>query len=208
MKKIIFISFAACTLAACSNDGTKSSTETDTSTTSTANSEGTADNTTPNANVNTDTSMSTGTVVKADAATEKFLKKAADGGMAEVEVGNIARETATDPSVKNFAAMMVNDHTAANSEVKALATRGDVALPAAPSDYKKQHASRLAQKKGKEFDKAYMDMMVKDHKQTIDIFEDAQRNSKDEQVKAFVSKTLPTLKIHLDSAQAISKRIK
>ncbi len=203
MKKFIFLSIVAASLLACNNDGTKSESETD-STTTTANSEGTADN----ANANRDTITSNTVATKADPATEEFLKKAADGGMAEVDAGKMAQEKATNVSVKEFASMMVNDHSGANSEVKSLAASKSVALPSAPSDGKKQECSKVGEKKGKDFDKAYMDMMVKDHKSTIALFESAQKDSKDDEVRAFIVNTLPKLKTHLDSALAINKRIK
>jgi putative membrane protein len=204
MKHFIFLSIVAASLLACNNEGAKNESTTD-STTTTANSEGTADN----ANVGRDSINSSNTVTtKADPASEEFLKKAAEGGMVEVDAGKMAQEKAMNSSVKEFASMMVSDHSGANSEVKSLASRKSVTLPAAPSESKKQECSKIGEKKGKDFDKAYMDMMVKDHKSTIALFESAQKDSKDDDVKSFVVNTLPKLKVHLDSAVAISKRIK
>lgn len=205
MKHFIYLSIVAASLLACNNEGSKTESATDSSTTTTANTEGTADNTTASRDSLT---SNTTAATKTDAASEEFLKKAAEGDMVEVDAGKMAQEKATNASVKEFAGMMVSDHTGANSEVKSLASRKSVTLPAAPSETKKQECSKIGEKKGKDFDKAYMDMMVKDHKSTIALFESAQKDSKDDDVKAFVVNTLPKLKVHLDSAVAISKRIK
>jgi putative membrane protein len=151
---------------------------------------------------------STPQTIATDEATTDFLVKAADGGLAEVEAGKMGQEKSGNDAVKEFAGMMVNDHTGANAEVKKLAAERNVTLPTAPGDNHKKDAEDVAKKTGKDFDKAYMKMMVSDHKKTIDLFEKAQKDSKDEQVKAFISSTLPKLKMHLEAAQKISDGLK
>ena len=151
---------------------------------------------------------STSQAIQTDEETTDFLVKAANGGMAEVDAGKLAESKATHADVKRFAMMMVNDHTGANGMVKTLAAARNVTLPAAVSDDKKENATKLAEKTGKDFDKDYMDMMVKDHKETITLFEKGYDNSKDAEVKTFINNTLPKLKMHLDSAQAIQKMLK
>lgn len=192
MKKYFALFFAGTILVACGNESANETTDN-------ASKSDTA--------TKADESGTNTTTRQSDAATTDFLKKAADGGLAEVEAGKMGQEKATNADVKSFAAMMVHDHTGANAEVKRLAGERNVDLPAAPSDDKKQKAANVGEKKGKEFDKAYMNMMVDDHKTTIDLFEKAQSDSKDEQVKTFITNTLPKLKMHLDSAQAINARI-
>ncbi len=137
-----------------------------------------------------------------------FLVKAADGGMAEVELGKMAQQKATNAKVKEFAAMMVTDHTGANADVKSLAASKNVTLPAAVSDEHKSTADNLSKKSGAEFDKDYMDAMVKDHQKTVDLFEDAANDAKDADVKALAAKTLPKLRAHLDQAKAIQSSLK
>src|SRR5690606_24918424 len=66
--------------------------------------------------------------------TTAFLMKAADGGLAEVQAGKLGEEKATHNQVKKFAALMVKDHTAANDEIKALATKLNISIPQAPSE--------------------------------------------------------------------------
>ncbi len=138
-------------------------------------------------------------------ADSKFAVEAANGGMAEVQLGESAQAKATDPKVKDFAAMMIADHTKANEELKALAGIKGITLPAAPSEEMQKEAADINAKTGKDFDKAYIDQMVKDHKKTVELFEDGQKNVKDAELKAFIDKTLPVLRTHLDHVQTIDK---
>lgn len=135
----------------------------------------------------------------------KFAVKAANAGMTEVQLGKIAEEKSTSKGVKEFGAMMVKDHTKANDELKTLAAAKNITLPAAVSDEMQNHIADLNKKTGKDFDKDYVDMMVTDHKNVIDAFEDAAKNSKDSAFKKFAVKTLPTLYKHLGAAKAIQK---
>lgn len=134
-----------------------------------------------------------------------FAVKAADGGMMEVELGKIAAQKASNKKIKDFGEMMVKDHTKANDELKKLAAEKNITLPATISEDKQKHIDNLNKESGKDFDKDYIDMMVKDHKDDIDLFEDAAKNSKDSSFKNFAAKTLPTLYKHLGTAKAIQK---
>ncbi|MBG9378139.1 DUF4142 domain-containing protein [Panacibacter sp. DH6] len=147
--------------------------------------------------------MST-TPVDKDAA--DFAVEAASGGMMEVELGKLAQEKAADQRVKDFGAMMVKDHSAANDKLKAIATAKNITLPAEMGDKHKKHVEDLAKKTGKDFDKAYMDMMVDDHEEDVKKFEDAAEKCKDADLKAFATETLPTLRTHLDAAKAIDDK--
>ncbi len=139
---------------------------------------------------------------------ERFMVEAASGGMMEVDLGNLAKEKATNAKVKEFAAMMVKDHTKANDELKALASKKNVTLPATMEDKHREHINDLRDKSGAEFDKDYMEMMVKDHKDDIDKFEDIAKNSDDADLKAFANKTLPVLRKHHEQAKQIEDSLK
>jgi len=145
--------------------------------------------------------------MQTDAATTDFLVKAADGGLAEVAAGQTAQQKAMNARVKDFASMMVSDHTGANGTVKTLAAARNVTLPSEPSQEHKDNAAKVAEKTGKDFDKAYMKMMVDDHEKTIKLFEKGRDDSKDEEVKTFITNTIPKLQQHLDSARAIQKSL-
>ena len=132
-----------------------------------------------------------------------FVTAAANAGMAEVQMGQYASQYATDPRVKRFGSMMVEDHTKANQELKSLASARNIAVPSDVSDDEKKHMTELTQKKGKDFDKSYIDMMMDGHKKVISNFEKAASNLSDSTIKNFAQQTLPVLQKHLDSLNAI-----
>jgi putative membrane protein len=138
------------------------------------------------------------------ASDKKFLKEAADGGLAEVELGQLAAEKASSSEVKKFGQRMVDDHSKVNDELKQLAASKGVDLPQEPSAKHKATKARLSKLSGQQFDKAYMDDMVKDHKQDVAEFRRESKFAKDPDVKNFAAKTLPTLEDHLKEAQSIA----
>jgi putative membrane protein len=143
---------------------------------------------------------------KASGAASSFIMKAAEGGKAEVDLGNLASSKASSADVKSFGQMMVTDHSKANDELASLAGTKGVSLPSAPDAKSKATHDRLDKLSGAAFDKAYMADMVKDHQTDIKEFENAAKSS-DAEVKAFAEKTLPTLRHHLEEAQRINKEV-
>jgi putative membrane protein len=133
----------------------------------------------------------------------KFIEKAAEGGMSEVNEGQLAATKASDAAVKSYATMLVDDHTKANQELSQIAGAKKVELPAAPSHAMRRDAEKLAKKTGMDFDRTFIDHAVKDHKKTIKDFEKEARDSKDADLKAFAQKTLPVLQKHLAEAQKV-----
>ena len=138
-------------------------------------------------------------VPHADAA---FMKKAAESGLAEVEASKIASTKAANTQVKGFATQMVDDHTKANDELKALAASKDVKLPAEPGMADKAKIKLLDGRDGTSFDKHYADSWgVKAHEDTVRLFEKEAKDGKDADVKAWAEKTLPALRHHLEMAK-------
>lgn len=173
------------------------------------NADDTTETTTTSSETSSDASINTGsgtTNVVTDEKSSTFLTKAANGGLAEVQLAKLAQQKATIDAVKNFAAMLERDHSAANDQVKTLAAQRNVSLPAAPSEDKQKMYTDMEKMSGKAFDKDYISMMVKAHHDGIALFEDTKSNASDVDVKNFADKTLPTLRKHLDSANAIQKR--
>lgn len=193
MKKILFIA-GLCTMIAC-NNAEKSSTK---DSVEKADSTNTA---------NADSGMNQNTMV-VDEASSSFLVKAADGSMTEVQLGEMGQQKATSQRVKDFSAMMVRDHSEANDKVKALASQKNVTLPTSVSDEHQKKMDLISKKSGKDFDKAFMDAMVKDHEKAIDLFETGMKYAKDPDVSSLADKTLPTLKMHLDSAKSVRSSLK
>ncbi|WP_183562036.1 DUF4142 domain-containing protein [Mucilaginibacter sp. SP1R1] len=155
-----------------------------------------------------DTTTTGATGIAVDQGDAKFATDAANGGMAEVAVAKVAEQKAMNPKVKDFAAMMVKDHSQANDALMAIAKTKNITLPAAPSEDKQKELTDLSAKTGKDFDKAYVDAMIDGHKKTISLFEDASKDCKDPELKAFATNTLPTIKGHLAAIEAIKKSMK
>jgi putative membrane protein len=133
-----------------------------------------------------------------------FYKHAAEGGMAEVELGNLAQQKSSNPKVKDFGAMMVKDHTAANDKLKSIAAAKGITLPNDPSVGQLATKAKLEVLSGDTFDKSYIKAMIKDHKETIQEFKKEAASGADADAKAFAAATLPTLQIHLTRIDAIA----
>lgn len=211
MKKLI-IPFCLTALIAfgvgCGSNGSDSTNgdSTKTAQNGTANTTTSTTDTNTNNNANASTNGSSGDTSMA--ADRTFIMDAASGGLMEVELGRTASTNAASPRVKEFGRMMVTDHTKANTELKGVAAKKNVTVPPTPAEKQQNHINDLKDKKGADFDKAYVDMMVDDHKEDISKFEDEAKNGKDADVKAFATKTLPVLHKHLAAIQAIQSGMK
>jgi putative membrane protein len=186
----------AAVFTACGNN-TSTETETDTTTTTTST---TMDTSTTANTVGTTYSS---TPLTGDDST--FAREAASAGMMEVEAGRLAQQNATNPRIKSFAEMMVRDHSAANDELKRIASAKNFMISDSLTKKQRDHMESMQKMSGKAFDKHYMDMMAKDHNTAVQKFEKAAANCKDADLKAFAEKTLPTLRTHQDSVKAINQ---
>jgi putative membrane protein len=133
-----------------------------------------------------------------------FVKKAARGGLAEVELGQLAVQKASSEDVKKFGQRMVDDHSKANEQLKQVAAQKNIDLPQNLDAKDKATKARLEKLSGEQFDKAYMKDMLKDHKKDVAEFERESKSGKDAAIKSFAEQTLPTLKEHLQEAQRIA----
>jgi putative membrane protein len=138
----------------------------------------------------------------------EFAVAAASGGMMEVQMGELAQRNGSSAAVKEFGKMMVNDHGKANEELKALAQQKNITLPTSMGEDKQEMYDDLAKKTGKDFDKAYADMMVKDHKKDIDEFKEMAEDGKDPELKSWASGKVATLEMHLQKAEAMKDAVK
>ncbi|MFD0792678.1 DUF4142 domain-containing protein [Mucilaginibacter litoreus] len=141
------------------------------------------------------------TEVKAD---YEFAVEAANGGMMEVELGKLAQQKASSPQVVAFGKMMVTDHSKANTELKALAASKIITLPAILANKSQMEFDKMAKLDKTEFEKQYVEFMVKDHKEDIDKFKKEATDGKDAELKAFAAKTVPVLQHHLEEIQKIA----
>jgi len=130
---------------------------------------------------------------------DEFVTKAASGGLFEVKSSQLALEKATKAECKAFAEMMIKDHTKANDELKAVAGKAGIRVPA---DLAPAHQKMLDDLKGsRDFDAAYSAAQLKAHEEAVALFTAASTSVKDAGLRDFATKTLPTLKMHLDHAR-------
>lgn len=188
-------------------------TATDTANTSSSSTGVTATDTSATTSTNPATSSTTGTATGQSGATltkdeQDFMTKAAQGGLAEVSLGQSAAQKATNPDVKSFAQKMVADHGKANDQLKQLATTKGVTLPTDTDAEHKTIAEKVNAQSGAKFDKAYMDAMVKDHDKTVKLFEETAKKVKDPDLKSWIDQTLPVIKQHQSMAHELDKKLK
>lgn len=182
--------------------GNNSSTETTTDTTSTTSTSTSMDTSTTAVTTTPSTTYSATPLTGNDST---FAQDAAKAGMMEVEAARVAQQNASNPRVKSFAEMMIRDHSAANDELKSLASAKNFMLSDSLTKKQKDHLESMQKMTGAAFDKHYMNMMVKDHGDVAQKFEKASANCKDTDLKAWAEKTLPTIRMHQDSAKAINQ---
>jgi putative membrane protein len=130
-----------------------------------------------------------------------FVSTAAQDGLAEVELGRMAAQKATDPAVKSFAQRMVADHSRMNTQLQQVAQSQNMTMPTSISPKEQAEMNRLSSLSGAAFDKAYMQRMVSDHKKDVADFENEANNGDNPQVKALAAQSLPTLQEHLKLAE-------
>src|SRR3954452_1537001 len=128
---------------------------------------------------------------------KSFAKEAAMGGMAEVELGNLAQQNAQNDDVKQFGARMVQDHTAANQKLMQILADKDVSVPQQLDEKHRRTLDKLSKMRGAEFDRAYMRDMVQDHEKDVKQFRQEAQKASDPDIKGFAQQTLPVLEQHL-----------
>jgi putative membrane protein len=199
------LSFAICLSAAtiwsCNNSG-------DSTTTSDTTTHASATDTTGNMatdNASTATTTNNTPLGKEDSA---FVMEAAQGGLMEVQAGQVAQQNAQNQRVKDFGNMMVTDHSKANDELKSLVSARGINLPDSIAASKKKEVDAMRKMQGSAFDKHYVSMMVEDHQKDVAKFKKESTSANDPQLKTWVTNTLPVLQKHLDSIQAIKKGMK
>lgn len=139
---------------------------------------------------------------------KKFAKDAALGGLTEVELGKLAAQKASNDAVKQFGQRMVDDHSKANDQLKQIASKSNIEVPAALDSKHQSRIDKLAKLSGPAFDKAYVKDQLKDHERDVDDFKSEAQNGSDPNVKQFAMQTLPTLQEHLNAVKDLKKTVK
>lgn len=147
-------------------------------------------------------------VAQADAAkansARTFMQQAAGAGVAEIQMGQLALTKSDNDDVKALAQRIVDDHTQANAQLKAIADRGRVALAAQPDAEAQRQAVRLRALDGSAFDQAWARAMVDDHEKALKLFRTEATRPADGDLRDFASATVPTLEAHLQAAQKLT----
>ena len=163
-----------------------------------------------NANQNADSisktkdTAATASTTAVDSSDAKFAKNAAGGGMAEIQLSKLAEQKSTNTKIKDFAAMMVTDHSKAGDSLAVIAKNKNITLPTAlDPDHQKKYDD-LSKMSGADFDKGYVKIMVDDHQGALKLMQDEATNGKDADLKAFAGKTATTVRMHLDAINKIN----
>lgn len=132
------------------------------------------------------------------------MKEAAQGGLAEVQLGQIASQSGASDAVKQFGQRMVQDHTQANNQLQQLATQKGVTLPNNIDKQNQKVSQQLSKLSGASFDRAYINHMVEDHTKDVSLYQRQAQQGQDPNVKAFAAQTVPILQEHLQLARSIA----
>ncbi len=135
---------------------------------------------------------------------QTFVMKASAAGLAEVNAGLAAPRHTTNADVRKFAKHLVDDHTKANQQLNRIADRKRFRVAQAMDAKHRMALERMATLRGKDFDRAFARQMVKDHEEAISLFRAESKHGRDADLKAFASKTLPTLEEHLHMAEKLA----
>jgi putative membrane protein len=134
-----------------------------------------------------------------------FILAAAQGGMTEVKLGELAATNGMRNDVKEFGQMMVKDHTAINDDLKALAAQKDVILPDSLDAKHQGMVDKMAALTGSEFDDAYIKGMIKAHQKDAKAFKAESAATQDADIKNFLDKSIPVVEAHLQHVTAMTK---
>lgn len=137
-----------------------------------------------------------------------FAVAAADGGMMEVQLGKLAQDKGVSKQIKDLGALMVKDHSMAYDELTSAARAKNITLPAALSDKCQKKLDELKEKKGADFDKAYAEFMVDDHKEDLDAFKKEAEKGNDSLLSSWAKGKVPVLEHHLMMAEQAKKAVK
>jgi len=138
---------------------------------------------------------------------KKFVKNATEGGMAEVQLGQLAQQKSNNPNVKAYAQKIVDDHTALNNQLQPVAQRFGVAAPAKLDKKDQAEYDKLSALSGDAFDKAYVQAMVADHKKDLQAFKDEASNTYDQQLKTAAKQGTMVISQHYQMAQKLATQV-
>lgn len=138
----------------------------------------------------------------------EFVVEAVSGNYAEIKLAQLAIQKSTDKQIKEIAKTLEADHTAALDELKTLAASKAISIPTDAPDKTKELITDLSDDKPADFDKAWVKALMDKHEKTISNYEKELNDSKDEALKAWITKVLPIIRTHHDKLMAYNSQIK
>lgn len=135
---------------------------------------------------------------------QSFATKAAQGGMAEVQTGQLVQSEPGSQPAKQFAQTLVQDHTKANQELQQIAQQENMQLPTQPSEAQRMQMRKLQGLSGPALDHQFAQDEITDHKKTITLFEQEAKSGTNSALRAYAEKTLPVLRKHLQMAETLA----
>jgi putative membrane protein len=141
------------------------------------------------------------------AVVDTFVKKAAQGNLMEVVMGDSALNRAVSPQVRNFANTMIKDHGAAYQNLQSVAQTMGIKLPTIPGANYMNEIDALSKLTGNSFDKAYMNLMVKAHQLDLNAYQAAQKYLPAGPLRDYVESTIPVIQKHLQLAEPINAQL-
>ncbi|WDF65262.1 DUF4142 domain-containing protein [Flavobacterium sp. KACC 22763] len=137
----------------------------------------------------------------------EFLVDQAEINLAEIEIGKLAQTKSTNPEVKKFGKMLVDEHTKSASEVSALAKAKNFTLPTSLTEEGQEEYNKLNEKSGIDFDKKFADMMIDGHEKAIKKLDKAAKDANDQEVRTWASTNIAGLTAHLEHAKLLKQNL-
>ncbi len=145
--------------------------------------------------------LGTASAAQLSAQDEQFVRQAAQGGLEEVQAGQLAEQRGASSAVKQLGQTMVADHTKANDQLKQIAQQQGFMLPQSPDQEQQQDMQQMRNLSGAQFDKQFATQQVQDHMKMIQLFQNEVQNTQDQALRNFAQTNLPVLQKHLQMAQ-------
>ena len=137
----------------------------------------------------------------------EYLVDIAEVNLAEIEIGKLAQQKSTNPEVKKFGKMLVDEHTKSAGEVSALAKSKNFTLPTSLTQDGQEEYKKLNEKSGLDFDKKFADMMIDGHEKAIEELQKATKDAKDQDIKLWASNNIAPLTAHLEHAKLLKQEL-
>lgn len=137
-----------------------------------------------------------------------FVSNAVASNYAEIELARLAADRSKDPEVKKVASMLVMEHTKTLGELKTLAQAKGITVPTDGGEDAKNQAEKFAGKEAEDFNKDWCKEMIDKHEKSINQYEKRMDKTEDAELKAWLGKTVPHLRNHLEQLSACHEKMK